>query len=55
MPPGSLALSAALIQEGRLLAYAIRALSEPKTRYGTIEKEIVAIVFAFERWQTVCQ
>ena len=49
MPPGSLGRGTALIQEGRALAYAIRALSEPKKRYGTIKKEIVAIVFAFER------
>ena len=41
---------AALLQEGRPLAYASRALSDTETRYATIEKEILAIVFALEKW-----
>ena len=49
MPPGSPVLGAALIQESQPLAYAIRAPSEPKTGYANIEKEILTIVFAFER------
>ena len=40
-------LGAALLQEGRSLAYASRALSDAQTRYATIEKEMLAIVFVF--------
>ena len=43
-------LGAALLQEGRPLAYASRALSDTETRYATIEKEMLAIVFALEKW-----
>ena len=46
----SLGLSAVLMQEGRPLAYASRALTDPETRYATIEKEMLAIVFALEKW-----
>ena len=46
----SLGLGAALMQEGRPLAYASRALTDPETRYATIEKEMLAIVFALEKW-----
>ena len=49
MPPGSLGLGAGLVQDGQSLAYAVRALSEPKIRYATMEKETLAIVVAFER------
>ena len=38
------------MQEGRLLAYASRALTDPETRYATMEKEMLAIVFALEKW-----
>ena len=43
-------LGAALMQEGRPLAYAGRALTDAETRYATIEKEMLAIVFALEKW-----
>ena len=43
-------LGAALRQEGRPLAYASRALSDTETRYAMIEKEMLAIVFALEKW-----
>ena len=43
-------LGAALLQEGRPLAYASRALSNTETRCATIEKEMLAIVFALEKW-----
>ena len=43
-------LGAALLQEGRPLANASRALSDDETRYATIEKERLAIVFALEEW-----
>ena len=43
-------LGAPLLQEGQPLAYASRALSDTETRYATIEKEMLAIVFALEKW-----
>ena len=46
----SLGIGAALMQEGRPLANASRALTDPETRYATIEKEMPAIVFALEKW-----
>ena len=45
-----LGLGAVLMQEGRPLAYASTALTDPETRYATIEKEMLAIVFALEKW-----
>ena len=46
----SLGIGAGLMQEGRPLAYASRALTDPETRYATIEKEMLAIFFALEKW-----
>ena len=46
----NLGLGAALMQEGRPLAHASRALTDPETCYATIEKEMLAIVFALEKW-----
>ncbi|KAL9978632.1 hypothetical protein ACROYT_G016169 [Oculina patagonica] len=43
-------LGATLLQEGRPLAYASRALSDTETRYATIEKEMLAKVFSLEKW-----
>ena len=43
-------LGAVLQQGGRPPAYASRALTDPETRYATIEKEMLAIVFALEKW-----
>ena len=43
-------LGAALMREGRPLGYARRALTDAETRYATIEKEMLAIVFALEKW-----
>ena len=42
--------AAALMQEGRALAYASRALTDAETRYATIEKEMLVFVFALEKW-----
>ena len=43
---------AALIQEGRPVAFASKALSETEKRYANIEREMLAIVFACERFHT---
>ena len=43
-------LGVALLQDGQPLADASRALSGAETRYATIEKEMLATVFAPEKW-----
>ena len=43
-------LGAALMQKGRPIAYASRALTDTETRYAIIEKEMLAIVFSLEKW-----
>ena len=50
-------LGAALLQDGRPIAYASRALTDTETRYAVIEKEMLAIVFALEKWHqcTYCR
>ena len=42
-------MGAALFQEGQPLAYISRALTDTKTRYAQIEKELQAVVYACER------
>ena len=42
-------IGAALIQEGRPIAYASRALCDTEYRYAVIEKEMLAIVFALKK------
>ncbi|GFO05437.1 Pol polyprotein [Plakobranchus ocellatus] len=46
----STGLGACLLQEGRPVTYASRALTECETRYAQIEREMLAIVFAAERF-----
>ena len=43
-------LGAALIQDGRPVAYASRSLSDTEQRYAQIEKEMLTIVFALEKF-----
>lgn len=43
-------LGAVLMQEGKPIAYASRALRDSETRYAQIEKELLAIVWSLERF-----
>jgi hypothetical protein len=43
-------LGAVLMQNGRPIAYASRSLTDAETRYAQIEKELLAIVFALDKF-----
>ena len=43
-------LGAAILQNGKPIEYTSRALADTETRYAQIEKEMMAIVFTFERF-----
>ena len=45
-------LGAALLQDGKPVEFASKALTETEQRYAQIEKELLAIVFAMERFHT---
>ena len=43
-------LGALLLQDGKPIAYASRALSSAETRYAQIEKELLTVVFSFTKF-----
>ena len=45
-------LGACLLQEGQPIAYASKSLTDTETRYANIERELLAIVFACQRFNT---
>ena len=48
----SVALGAALTQEGKVVAYAAKSLTDTERRYANIERELLACVFGAERFHT---
>ena len=47
-----LGLGAALIQDGKPIAFASKALTPAESRYANIEREMLAVVFGLERFHT---
>ena len=45
-------LGASLLQDGQPIAYASKSLTDTETRYANIERELLAIVFACQRFNT---
>ena len=45
-------LGAALVQDGKPVAFASKALTPTEQRYANIEQELLAIVFGVERFHT---
>ncbi len=43
-------LGAALMQDGRSIAYHSRSRREAETRYSTMEKEMLALIWSLEKW-----
>ena len=44
------ALGTCLLQEGQLIAFASKSLTDTEIRYANIERELLAIVFAYQRF-----
>ena len=49
---GEYGLGACLLQDGQPIAYASKSLTDTETRYANIERELLAIVFACQRFNT---
>ena len=47
-------LGACLVQEGKPITFASKSLTDTETRYANIERELLAIVFACQRFNTTC-
>ena len=45
-------LGVCLLQDGQPIAYASKSLTDTETRYANIERELLAIVFACQRFNT---
>ena len=45
-------LGTCLVQEGKPIAFASKSLTDTETRYANIERELLAIVFACQRFNT---
>ena len=45
-------LGACLVQEGQPIAFASKSLTDTETRYANIERELLAIVFTCQRFNT---
>ena len=45
-------MSACLLQEGQLIAFASKSLTDTKTRFTNIERELLAVVFSCQRFNT---
>lgn len=45
-------LGAALLQDGKPVAFASKSLTETETRYANIERELLAVVYGCERFHT---
>ena len=45
-------IGACLVQEGKPIAFASKSLTDTETRYANIERELLAIVFACQRFNT---
>jgi hypothetical protein len=45
-------LGSALVQEGKVVAFASKALTDTETRYANIEREMLAVVAACERFHS---
>ncbi len=47
-------LGAVILQDGRVIEYASRALTKPEQQYVQIEKELLSIVYALARFDSYC-
>ena len=45
-------IGAALIQDGKPIAFASKSMTDTESRYANIERELLAVVFALERFHT---